>query len=158
MIRIYRTHDVPLEFNVDNFREMKMDHICFHRCLLNNFDMSKVSLIGCDFRSAELIGSDFFQSCFDESKLIMVKANSNFDHCTFKTAWLLHSDFSCSSFRNADFSDSLINDTNFSGCDLRGANMTCKGLENCTWKGAIYDDSTLWGDKFKVDEYGAVKV
>lgn len=158
MIKIYRTHDVPLEFNVDTFREIKMDYMCLHRCLLNNFNMYKASLIGCDFRSAELIASDFNHSNFDESKLIMVKANSNFDYCTFKTALLLHSNFCCSSFCYADFSDALINNVNFSGCDLRGANMVCKRLESCSWKDTIYDDSTLWQEDFKAYEYGAIKI
>lgn len=158
MIKIYRTHDIPLEFNVDSFREIKMDFMCLHRCLLNNLSMSKASLVGCDFRSAELMESDFNQSNFDESKLIMVKANSNFDYCTFKTALLLHSDFCYSSFRYTDFSDSVIRNVDFSKCDLRGTNIACEGLESCLWIDAIYDNSTLWKDDFKAYEYGAIKV
>ncbi|MDE7252839.1 MAG: pentapeptide repeat-containing protein [Acetatifactor sp.] len=158
MIKIYRTHDMPLKFNVDTLRGMKLDNTCFHRCLLNNFNMSNASFVGCDFCSAKMRKSDFNHSNFDESRLIMVEGNSNFDYCTFKKALVLHNNFCGSSFQYADFSDSVIKNDDFSKCDLRGAKITCDGLESCSWIDAIYDDSTLWQEDFKAYEYGAIKV
>ena len=55
-------------------------------------------------------------------------------------------------------SKSILNDTSFANCDLRGTNLSCTGLENCIWNGAVYDASTLWSENFIALQYGAVNV
>jgi len=158
MIKIFRSYDLPLELEFDSLEHVLLENESFHRCFLNHIYMNNSILIGCDFRSAELLESQFMYSVFDESKLIMVVSNSDFSHATFKKALLLHSDFSHSSFKYADFSQAILNDTNFSNCDFRGAKINCKRLENCLWKNAFYDDSTVWPVDFNAEEYGAIKM
>ena len=88
----------------------------------------------------------------------MVKANrSFFDRCVFHATLLLHSDFGSSSFKFADFTKAIINDVNFTHCDLRGAILNCEGLETCLFNNAIYDDFTVWRKGFNAIEFGAIK-
>ena len=95
---------------------------------------------------------------FDKSRLIMVDAKKSiFDNCSFKEALLLHSDFSASSFRCADLSNAIVNNAIFAQCDLRGANMSCVGLETCSFEGAIYDETTIWHESFNLMGCGAIK-
>ena len=88
----------------------------------------------------------------------MVNANrSLFDGCVFHGALLLHSDFGNSSFRYADFTEAVLDRTNFAHCDLIGAIFDCGGLETCCFDDAIYDDSTVWEKGFDVSKFGAKK-
>lgn len=158
MVKIYRTHDNPLIFNVDTLKNKKLNAKNFHRCLLNNVDVSGSDLSFCDFRSAEMISSVFINAIFSNSKLIMVKANQSlFDGCKFYAAFILHSDFCKSSLRNADFTDAVINDVDFTDCDLRGAIFDCNGLDTCCFNNAIFDDFTIWRKDFDILKWGGNK-
>lgn len=157
MIEIDRVHDVSLILDVETLNQVYLKDMNFHRCLLNDLDFVSAILINIDFRSAEMNNSKFSFTKFDKSKLIMVEAkNSIFDKCSFKESLLLHSDFSDSSFKFADLSEGIINDVIFVRCDLRGANMSCSGLETCVLNGAIYDQSTIWNENFNAMEHGAI--
>lgn len=136
-----------------------MEGISFHRCLLNNLVLNSSRLVDIDFRSAEMRNSNFSSTVFDKSKLIMVDGkNSKYDKCSFIGSVLLHSDFSGSSFRFANLSESVVNDVRFVNCDLRGADFSCKGMETCVLDGAIYDETTIWNKDFIVSEHGAIKM
>ena len=159
MIEINRIHDVPLKLEMNTLKHAYLEGINFHRCLLNNLDFSSSFLDNIDFRSAEMNNSKFLFAVFDKSRLIMVEAKrSIFDKCSFKKSFLLHSDFSDSSFRFADLSEGIVSNTVFIKCDLRGANMSCSGLETCVLEGAIYDETTIWCENFNAMECGAIKL
>lgn len=112
MIEIHRVHDVSLKLDVKTLREVHLEDISFHRCLLNNLDFRSSCLIGIDFRSAQMSNCKFYSSVLVKSQ------NSNYDKCSFNESLLLHSDFSGSSFK-------------FANCDLIGADFSCIGLETC---------------------------
>lgn len=159
MVKIYRTHDMPLELNVNTLNKIELRGMNFHRCLLNNVDIKGTDLSNSDFRSAEMINSVFYKSIFINAKLIMVKAiKSVFDECVFDTALLMHSDFNHSSFQYANFSKGIMNDVNFAYCDLRGANLDCEGLETCNFNNAIYDEFTKWSKDFDVWQCSAINI
>lgn len=158
MIKINRTHDVPLILDVNTLKNCKLAEMNFHRCLLNDMDFSETDLSDSDFRSAEMINSTFNNSTFQNARLIMIHGNNSFfDGCVFDSALLLHSDFGNSSFRYANFTNSVINDVCFARCDLRGANLDCEGLETCKFDGAIYDEFTIWKKEFDAAKFGAIK-
>ena len=50
----------------------------------------------------------------------------------------------------------LSAEVDFSGADLRGANMPYY-LRNVNLKGAIYDDQTKWHQGFNPEKAGAIK-
>ena len=88
----------------------------------------------------------------------MVEAqNSIFDKSNFNESLILHSDFSGASFKGADLSKAVVADTIFAKCDLRGANLSCAGLETCVLDGAVYDELTIWNENFNVAEYRVIK-
>lgn len=158
MIEIIRLHDVPLRFNLQSFINADLEDINFHRCILNNLDFANSKMVNIDFRSAKINNSMFVSAEINKSRLIMVEAkNTNFKKSCFKQSLLLHSDFSNSSFELSDLSEAIINNVRFCGCDLRGANLSCSGLETCVFEGAIFDDSTIWNDNFDAVNYGAIK-
>ena len=158
MVEIYRTHDYPIELNVNTLKSLKLNDFNFHRCLLNNIDMTEADLSGSDFRSAEMMDSVFRNTIFCNTNLIMVEAKrSRFDGCVFHEARLLHSDFSNSSFKNADFAGAIVNNVNFAYCDLRGAVLNCDGLQTCCFEYAIYDEYTVWRKGYDVLQSGAAK-
>lgn len=159
MIEINRVHDVSLRLDVETLKQIHLESMNFHRCILNDLDFDSSFLINIDFRSAEMNNSKFLFSKLDNSKLIMVEAkNSVFDNCSFKETLMLHSDFSCSTFKYADLSEAIVNDVIFTNCDLRGANMSCTGLETCVLEGAIYDETTIWSKQFNTIEHGVIKI
>ena len=156
MVEILRTHDIPLELSEDTLNHLKLNGFNFHRCLLNHVDMTESDLSGTDFRSPEIMDSVFINTKFCSTKLIMADAKrSLFDGCIFHGARLLHSDFSNSSFINADFTGAIVNNVNFAYCDLRGACLNCEGLQTCCFDDAVYDDSTVWEKDFNVLRSGA---
>ena len=151
MLKIYRTHDNPMVLCVNTLKNVELNSTNFHRCLLNNVDASESDLSYCDFRSAEMISSVFVKANYSSAKLIMVKANKSlFDGCKFHITLLLHSDVSQSSFRNADFTDAVINNVDFTDCDLRGAILDCNGLETCCFNNVTFDKSTIWKRDFNI--------
>lgn len=158
MMKIYRTHDVPLILDEKLLKDCKLIGMDFHRCLLNNMNLSKMDLSDSDFRSAEMVNSQFNNSIFQNAKLIMVMGTKSiFDGCILGSAHLLHSDFSNSSFYRANFTNSIINDVCFVQCDLRGANLNCEGLETCKFNNAIYDEFTKCREEFNLAKLGAIK-
>lgn len=150
MIEIKREHEEPIILNVSTLKEIYLEGISFHRCFLNKLDFSGSVLTDVDFRSAEMNDAKFVSALFNRSRLIMAESRSAcYDVCCFKDSLLFYCDFTESSFRGVDLSGGIVKDVTFRNCDLRGADLSCEGLETCNFEGAIYDDSTIWHEMYQ---------
>ena len=158
MVKIEREHEEPFMLNVASLRQIHLDGISFHRCFLNDLDFGGSVLTDIDFRSAKLNHAKFASALFERCCLIMAESRAAcYEACVFQDTLLFYSDFSGSSFRGADLSGGIIKEAIFRNCDLRGADMSCEGLETCSFEGAIYDDWTIWHNSFHATQSGALK-
>ena len=55
-----------------------------------------------------------------------------------------------------NFSEAILKEANFEGCNFCGTMLLCEQIESCNFKGAIFDDTTVWGNGFNPIEYGAI--
>lgn len=158
MVKIEREHENPFMLDVASLRQIHLDGISFHRCFLDYLDFGGSVLTDIDFRSAKLNHARFASALFGRCRLIMAESRAAcYEACVFKDTRLFYSDFSGSSFRGADLSGGIIKNVIFRNCDLRGADLSCEGLETCSFVGAIYDELTIWHNSFHVAQSGALK-
>lgn len=151
-------HDEPIFIDTDSLVGVPLDNNNFHRCILTGLDMTRASLVNCDFRSAELAQSRFDHAQMDEAKLIMVDAKgSSFQYTSLKSALLLYSDFEGANFYGAILSNAILNNSKFISCNFCGATMDCIELEKGVFTNSIYDSKTLWKEGIIPEEYGFVK-
>lgn len=159
MIRIYREHEEPLVLNVPALQQIHIKGFSFHRCFLNGLDFSGAVLADIDFRSAEMNGAVFASAVFERARLIMVESKAAcYDACQFRNTVLFYCNMSGSSFRSADLSGGTVKEVVFCNCDLRGADLSCEGLESCKFEGALYDDTTVWHERYQAECSGALKL
>jgi hypothetical protein len=106
------------------------------------------SLRRADFMNANLLGADFEGMNFSETCMFRADLRySEINSCNFKDAQLLR----------VTFASSKLFDNCFDGANLSGADFSKCDEFGCTFKGAIYDDSTKLPDDRSPEELGMIK-
>ena len=153
---INRVHDIPLVVNMETLKNIELSFFDFHRCFLNDMDISSSNLYNCDFRSAQIIRTIINDSVLKGSKLIMLKSeDSEFVNTQFFNSYIFYSDFKKVNFEKADFTGAIMNNNNFFDCNFCNAVMDCKGIETCNLKGSVYNEYTLWHEGIEPEQLGA---
>jgi uncharacterized protein YjbI with pentapeptide repeats len=121
-------------FDGADMRLVKLETNNFvYETIFNRADLSRSTLTGTRFMSADFIGAK------------LIKAN------------LQNSSVQYGNLSGADLSQANLRNCEFYKCNLRGANFKDAILKATSFKASEYDDTTIWPANFKPERRGAIK-
>lgn len=154
----YQTGET-LELSLDTLTEADFVGASFHRVMFDGMDLQ-----GADFSLASLRNVGFVGSHISGIKMVGARLmNSYFmrviaKNSDFTNAVAIGADFSDGDFTGANLYNLDVRFSNWERTTLVGADVRVKNAGDASWRGAIYDQNTIWPSHFDPEGAGAIKV
>ncbi|MTH47007.1 pentapeptide repeat-containing protein [Intestinirhabdus alba] len=146
-LEINATTLMGYDFSRMNLHRAILDSLCLDFSLFREAHLRNISIENSSVKNA-----DFYNAALMNAFL----KNSDMTGCDFQNSRPIAANFSHSVLINSNFAGADISRADFSGANLCGANLCFERYDEVTLAGALFDENTRWPDKFDPVKEGAI--
>lgn len=159
MISIFCDTGEIISFPTDSFVGWNFSDTDLHRADLDGMNLNQAIFKAGHLRNVNIENATAIEADFSFAALMCAYLRgTDFSHSNFYKSRPIAANFTGSILINTDFSSSDVRGADFTDTNLCGAKCKFSTYEEAIFKGALFDKYTQWPDGFDPIEHGAVLI